>query len=156
MRAQRCYEVAKLAPDRAKILCEGSCQECDYYDEVFGQNTNVLVVTDDPVQESILRAGAREAAFNFEIADCEYRCSALVNQFKPDFVFVDCSLGPQASRDITLHLVQDPRIPLVRVVLAGSENDFPRECERGVFARIERPFTIRDIGDCVEFVGTTG
>ena len=111
-----------------------------------------VVVTDDPELTQKLKLEALSAPFNLEIADCEYQCSALVNDFRPDFAFVDCSIGKEATRDISFHLAEDPRIPFVRVILAGAEGDFPVECEQGVFARIERPFSIRDISQCVEFI----
>ena len=44
----------------------------------------------------------------------------------------------------------------VRVVLAGNEGEFPKECDKEVFARIERPFQIKDIGDCIEEFGIAG
>lgn len=49
MRAHRCYEVAKLAPEVGppRTFCVESCEDCGFYRMVQGQRTNVLVVTDD-------------------------------------------------------------------------------------------------------------
>jgi excisionase family DNA binding protein len=151
MRAHRCYEVAKLAPEAvlARIYCEGSCEACDYFKAVHAQRTNVLVITKDPVLTQELQANAGSADFNLEITDCEYNCSAVVNDFKPDFAIVDCLLGRDVSRDISNHLMQDPRIPYVRVVLAGSADSIPNECDEEVFALIGRPFEIREISECI-------
>ena len=117
MRAQRCYEVARLAPEfgPSRAFCKESCEDCDFYGLVQGQRTNVLVVTDDQELTRKLRQAEAEANFNLEIADCEYTCSTVVNHFRPDFAIVDCSLGNRTSRDITNHLIEDPRIPFVRV-----------------------------------------
>ncbi len=152
MRAQRCYEVAKFAPEtiHPKTFCKKTCDECDYFMEVHGQTINVLVVTDDPELTDELKKAVISGRFNLEIADCEYTCSTVVNHFKPDFAIVDCSLGIEASRDITNHLVEDPRVPFVRVVLAANEGEFPNECEKIVFARLERPFGIVDINECID------
>jgi hypothetical protein len=111
-------------------------------------------VTDDPEMTAKLMAGANGSSFNLQITDCEYNCSALINHFRPDFAVIDCSLGLEASRDISSHLIQDPRIPFVRLVLAGSEEEFPGECEKEVFARIQRPFSIQDVADCIEGIGS--
>ena len=155
LRAMRCYEVTKLAPEmhHAKIFCSQCCDDCDYFIEMHGKKTNVLVVTNDQVLADDLMAHADEAKFNLELTDCEYNCSAVVNHFKPDFVIIDCNLGSQASQQMGGHIVKDPRIPYVRVVLAGSEDDFPSECDREVFARMTRPFDIKDIAECISLTG---
>lgn len=154
MRAQRCYEVASRLPqgEHKRHFCQETCDQCDYYRAVHEQTMNVLVVTDDIVLSDTLILEAARFPFNLQIADCEYTCSALVNEFKPDFAFVDCSLGLEASRDISFHLAQDPRIPFIRVVLAGAEHQLPRECDKEVFARIERPFSAKDINDFIDFI----
>lgn len=147
MRAYRCYEVAKLAPESGHLraFCENSCQECEYYRAVHEQSTNVLVVTDDETLAEKLKSEADEADFNLEIADCEYTCSLKVTNFRADFAVVDCSLGRETSSGLGRHLVQDPRIPSVRVVLAGKDDEVPEECDKKVFARMDRPFGLKDI-----------
>ena len=154
MRAQRCYDVARLAPAAAppRTFCQESCDDCDFYRVVRGQRTNVLVVTDNADLTRRLREAESEATFNLEIADCEYTCSAAIHEFRPDFAIVDCSLGRRNSRDITDHLVADPRAPFVRVVLAGNERELPTECEEVVFARLKRGFSIQDINECIEAI----
>jgi excisionase family DNA binding protein len=152
MRAQRCYEVSRYAPGAVhpKVFCKRSCEDCDYYKEVHGQTVNLLVVTDDDRLAGALEEAAETSGFNLEIADCEYTCSTVVNRFKPDFAVIDCSLGREASRDITRHLTDDPRIPFVRVVLAANEGEFPDECDKVVFARLEKPFGVDDVRECIE------
>ena len=152
MRAQRCYEVAKLAPEVGppKTFCTKGCEDCDFYRLVQGQRTNVLVVTDDPELTRKLREAEVDLNFNLEIANCEYTCSAVVHHFRPDYAIVDCSLGTRISGDITYHLIEDPRTPFVRVVLAGNEDEFPNECEKVVYARLNRPFDVEDIKECIE------
>lgn len=156
MRAQRCYEVAKLVPegDGDRVFCPGTCDDCDYFREVHGQRTNVLVVTSDSDLTGGLITGSSGAPFNLQIADCEYTCSAVINHFRPDFAFVDCGFGAETSGDICCHLIGDPRIPFVRVILAGAGADFPIECQQGLFARISRPFGVDDIERCISFLGS--
>jgi excisionase family DNA binding protein len=155
LRALRCYEVAKLAPEahHARLCCNQHCEDCDYYKEMHGKTANVLVVTKDQVLAGDLMAHADEARFNLEITDCEYNCSTIVNHFKPDFVIIDCNMGREVSRHMSNRIMEDPRIPYVRVVLAGSKDEFPRECEREVFARMTRPFNIPSITECIDTIG---
>ncbi len=158
MRAQRCYEVAKLVPEGEGdwVFCAGTCDDCDYFREVHGQRTNVLVVTDDSGLTGGLIAGSTGAPFNLQIVDGEYTCSAVINHFRPDFAFVDCGLGVETSGNVCCHLLGDPRIPFVRVILAGADADFPIECQQGLLARISRPFGVEDISKCISFLGSAG
>jgi hypothetical protein len=151
MRAQRCYEVAKITPEigHTKLYCKGDCLDCDYYRQVHLQATNVMVVTDDSELIASLDEEKPAAPYNLEITDCEYSCSALVDTYRPDYVVVDCSFGPERSADICHHLIEDPRLPYVRVVLAVDQGGFPKECNKEVFARIQRPFRISDITECI-------
>lgn len=155
MRAQRCYQVVRLAPGTAhpKLFCKrGSCLDCDYYLQVHGQAINVLVVSDDEELTGALRNESDRQEFNLQITNCEYSCSAAINEFRPDFAVIDCSMGSDLSREIVEHLSEDPRIPFVRVVLAANEGEFPAACDKKVFARLQRPFSVHDIASCIKGV----
>lgn len=151
LRAQRCYEVAKLSRDigHTRLFCKGDCTDCDYYRHVHLQAVNVMVVTDDRGLIESLEKDKQTAPYSLEITDCEYSCSALVDSYRPDYVVVDCSFGPDRSADICNHLLDDPRLPHVRVVLAVEPGRFPKGCDKKAFARIERPFGIANITDCI-------
>lgn len=151
LRAHRCYEVLRRSPEGAhpKLFCQESCDQCDYFRTVHEQATNVLVVTDKKDVAASLKGQADSAPFSLEITNCEYNCSALVEVFRPDYVVIDCSLGKERSRDICSHLKEDPRIPFVRVIMAGDHESFPEECDKQVFARLERPLDIKEITGCI-------
>jgi excisionase family DNA binding protein len=153
MRAQRCYEAAKLDPEigHTKLFCKGDCLDCDYYRQVHLQGTNVIVVTDDAELIRALENEKTDAPYNLEITDCEYSCSALVDTFRPDYVVVDCAFGPERSGDICNHLAQDPRLPYVRVVMAVTKGMFPTGCDKNIFARMQRPFNVSDITISIRF-----
>jgi excisionase family DNA binding protein len=152
MRAHRCYEVMKLAPESGhqKLFCHGACETCDYYLRVHDQETNVLVISSDQILTALLAREAPAAPFNLRSTNCEYSCSALVDSFRPDFVVIDCSLGPERTEDMCSNLLQDPRVPFVKIVLAAKPGEFPKECNRAIFAHIGRPFGVRDIAECIE------
>jgi len=151
MRALRCYEVVEHAKQvgHSMVFCEGSCMECDYYRIVHKQAANVLTLTDNDILTAYLRKSSSVTPFNFEFADCEYTCSAVVDKFRPDYVIIDCSLGDDVVRDVVNHLSEDPRIPHVRVILAVEDGQVAHECDKEIFARLEKPFTADDIVGCV-------
>ena len=155
LRAQRCYEVAAIQANVGHngVFCKNTCAECNYFKEVYGRDTNVLVVTNDGALTGNLKAMAEGQAFNLEVADCEYTTSAVVESFRPDFVVVDCGLGQEPSLAICNHLMEDPRIPFVRVILAAGQQDLPKECNKEVFAQLDRPFDIDDIGAVITATG---
>ncbi len=152
MRALRCYDVVARASEigHNKIYCKGGCQECDYFRKVHQQASNVLVISDNNILTASLKKKASSEPINLETADCEYSCSTVVDVFRPDYVFIDCSLGAEKVRDISSHLTSDPRIPYVRVVLAVDTGEqIPEGCDRDIFARIDKPFSVLEIVDCV-------
>lgn len=150
-RAYRCYEVLKLAPGtgHAQIFCRETCEKCDYFRRVHKQNINVLVISPNSELSEALLRDRDTVPFNLQCADSEYSCSAMVESFRPDFALIDCDLGAERSRELTRHLIMDSRVPCVRVVLAAKNGDHPRECDGAVFARIEAPFAVGDIADCI-------
>ena len=151
-RAQRCYEVILLAPEigYTKRLCKQGCEKCDYYRQTRLQQINVLVLSNNRVLTAALQRDAARVPFNLAFSDCEYDCSAKIDGFRPDYAIIDCGLGPERSRDIVYHLKQDPRIPCVRVILAAPTGEFPRDCDREVFARITKSFDIHDLANCID------
>jgi len=136
---KRCYEMSGLPREfgHLRLFCENSCDECEYYHLVQGQRPNVLVVTDREVVGSTLSKDEHNGTFNLQITDCEYRCSMQIDKFRPDYVVIDCSLGTTRSREFARLLNEDPRVPLVRIVLVGGRNELPRECDKQVFALVE-------------------
>ncbi len=150
--ALRCYEMSRLAPEAGHVglFCDESCDECEYFPTVHGQLPNVLVVTNqDGVSASIL-ADVQPDDFNVNVVDCEYRCSMMVEQFRPDFVVIDCSMGAARSYDFARLLHEDPRVPFVKVILVGDRADLPRECDKTVFALIGRRFTAATLSDIIQ------
>ena len=156
MRARRCYEVIKLVPKvgHGQVFCKGTCDECDYYQIVRRQKTNVLLLTQNEMLANQLKEDAESRAFALETADCEYSCSALIEGFRPDYAVIDCALGPDTSRDLCKHLVSDPRIPFVRVIMAAEAHELPRDCDHQVFATIHKPLRIEGLSGLIR--GTLG
>jgi len=150
-RAKRCFEMSQLPTEagHAKVFCENTCEDCDYYQKVNDRPVNVLVVTDRPELRMALEADAKGGDYELRFTDCEYQCSMTVEDYRPDYVVIDCSMGHGRSREFAGHLSDDPRIPFARIILAGNREDFPKECDKVVFAYIERHFTLTELKELI-------
>lgn len=150
-RTRRCYEISDLPVEagHARRFCQSSCAECDYYQVVRDQAPNVLVVTDQGEVRDSLRVESESADYNLKITDCEYRCSMEIEEFRPDYVVIDCSLGSARSRDFARLLHEDNRIPFVKVILVGNGRKLPDKCDKLVFALVERQFTGETLSELI-------
>ena len=150
-RTKRCYEIARLSTEsgHSRQFCEKSCDDCEYYQLVKEQRPNILVVTSQQQVISTISSNQDTMDYNLGFTNCEYECSALVEKFRPDYVILDCAIGKMRTMEFALHLTTDPRIPLVRIILVGSRNEFPTECDKEVFACIEWPFTLKTLQDLI-------
>jgi excisionase family DNA binding protein len=148
---QRCYELIKFAAEigHKKLFCAGGCWNCQYFHNVCEEATGLLFVTNDEALGASLKKEAESRKFKIEIADCGYACSALVEQFRPDYILVDCGMGKEAVRHMIRHLMEDSRIPRIRVILAGDKEEIPDGCNSHTFTHIEKPFGIEDVTECL-------
>jgi excisionase family DNA binding protein len=151
-RAQRCFDMAKLPGDIgfAGTYCETTCEVCDYYKLVHGRNLNVIVVTRDSRVSKRLKKADPSLGFNLQIVNSEYNCSLAIEDFRPDFVFVDNSLGALRRDTLISNLHADHRLPIVRVVLNHRPRNLPKDLEKMIFAYIKGPITGRALSRIVE------
>ncbi len=134
----------------AKLFCTGTCDECDYFSLVRGQKINVLVISDRSNLRSMLKKDSQGISYNLAFSDCEYHCSMVIENYRPDYVVMDCSLGVKRSREFAKNIAQDPRIPFVRVILADESFEFPEECDKQIFAYIKRTFSAPELEKLIE------
>lgn len=146
-KSRRCYELAKLPAEsgHSRLYCEMSCADCEYYWQVHGQKSNVIVVTTDDRRCTRLNEKSPAMKFNLKIAANEYDCSLLINEFRPDFVVIDRSLTIQRRNDLINNLHKDPRLPLVRVVLDSDPAKLSKSLRRKVFAFVKGGATLGSI-----------
>jgi len=130
-------------------FCQESCDDCEYFREIAGQDTKILILSDDSRLSYELQKDADRAEFELKLASCEYDCSALLNHFRPDYIIIDCALGLQFVEHVVEHLAEDTRVPVLRLILAGDEQKLPEDCAAGIFARLQRPFTIEMVNACL-------
>ncbi len=150
-RAQRCYDLSNLSAEEGFVglFCKKSCRECDYRRLVYEHPPRVLVLTDKLRLRRALERQARDVEYDLKCAESEYRCSMVIERYRPDFVVVDCSIGTSRCSEIARLLSEDPRIPFVRIIFAGERRELPKACEGLVYALIDRHFTIDVLSDIV-------
>ncbi|MCP4567086.1 MAG: excisionase family DNA-binding protein [FCB group bacterium] len=150
-RSGRCFEMANLPTEagHAKLFCQKSCEDCEYYEMVRGHLPNLLIVTNQTQLQSTLLSQVTDFECNMRFTSCEYQCSMMIESFRPDYLVVDCSFGLERSRELALHLSEDPRIPYARIILVGEPNGFPQECDHMVFGFVTRPFTMDVLSEMI-------
>jgi excisionase family DNA binding protein len=150
-RARRCYEMRDI-PEQfglLKLHCANACENCSYYHIVHGQGTLVLIVTRNQRLVEQIRAESEGGDVSLRFASGEYECSAVLDQFRPDFVVLDCSLGASRVQELCRHLAGDVRIPFTKIILtSGSES--VKDCYEGqIFGWIKKPFTFLQLRCCL-------
>lgn len=151
-RSKRCYELRDL-PDGLGCLrlhCQSSCADCEYYKLVKEQGVNVLILSEsrNPVRDK--QNLEHENDIHVKFAASEYECSLIIDEFRPDYVVIDCSIGQKRTRLVCECFFSDPRIPVARIILASKVRTLQTYCEKDVFGWIKKPFTIRQLKDCIE------
>ncbi|TKJ38441.1 hypothetical protein CEE37_13060 [candidate division LCP-89 bacterium B3_LCP] len=142
-RAHRCYEMSQLPYENghAKLHCQESCENCGYYHLVRWQNQNILVITEQHSLQTELEDGTSLKQYNLCFTDSEYKCSMLMEDYRPDYIILDCSIGSGRVWHFVRNIAADPRIPFVKIVLVGEGYEFPQDCEKEIFAQVESPLT---------------
>jgi len=151
-RAQRCYELKDLPGEFGclNLMCDTNCTECDYYNLVSGQRAKILIVSQNKrlIRDDDESSWSR--SFDVRFVNNEYDAATTIQEFRPDYVVIDCSLGQQKTATMCDHLFNDIRIPVVRIILSSKTRDIDDYCDRDVFAWLQRPFTIAQLRDCIE------
>lgn len=154
-RAKRCYEIGKLPTEagHAHVFCQGSCNDCEYFRVVRGQRLNLLVITDQTELTAQLEGQIGRTDFNLRLVDNEYRCSMVIENFRPDYVVIDSSIGQARCKNFAKYLSEDPRVPFMKIILAGKIEDMPAECDKMIFATISKPFSIAELENLMALAG---
>jgi excisionase family DNA binding protein len=150
-KALNCFELARFGKEIGHSLqfCETACEDCDFYRLMKGRVASVLLFSPDPKLIADLKRKAGDGSLNIEGAESVYEVSAQIDSFRPDFVIVDAKAGAPQVREISTHLLADPRARLEGLVLAGDSADLPDEL-RGQFSdRIEGPLEVEKISECI-------
>jgi excisionase family DNA binding protein len=152
VRALRCYEAVKLGS--AGQFCSENCETCDYFQRVQRQAVKVLLLSTDKLVTERLHSRVADADLNLKIADSEYECATVVEVFRPDIVIVDSASFPEGGREIAANLRADPRVPAVRVVFAGRNDELPQDWQSVACGRLPSQFDAADLSAFVRGLGT--
>ncbi len=150
-RALRCYEIIQLPFEsgHARMHCEGACDDCEYFKVVRDQQLNVLIIAGPGDLKKEIETDINKMDFNIRIVESEYRCSMVVESFRPDYIIIDYSIGRKECQNLTRHLSEDPRIPYVKIILVGDLHDIPSECNGLIFAIMREPFTLFELENLI-------
>jgi excisionase family DNA binding protein len=153
-RASRCYELKDLPGEFGclNLLCDTECSECEYYKTVAEQGINVLVISENKnVIKNVDPAGSANGV-QIRFASNEYEAAATIQDFRPDYVVVDCSLGKRRTAEMCGNLFSDIRIPVARIILSSKTKKLKEYCDHEVFGWIKKPFSIEQLMECIRGV----
>jgi hypothetical protein len=119
-RAQNCFRLAELGEESGHRLhfCRHDCRTCAYYRACQGLATEVLIITKDEglIQRLEMRADPERVSIRF--ARSGYEGSAIISTFSPALIFMDSDLAEVRTGFLPDSILNDERIPAVRVVVA--------------------------------------
>lgn len=144
-RAQKCYRLAELGENAGHRLhfCRNDCRTCAYYRACQGMATEVLIVTRDEALTHRLLMKADPGAVSMRFTRSGYESSAVLSSFSPALIVLDTSLPEVRDGHLQSAMLDDPRIPGSRIILAQREGDsVPRV--KGV-GTLRTPFTAAEI-----------
>lgn len=153
IRAAWCFRTAGLGCEFGQMQNFGNnaCQDCSYFRRANGHATRVLVISADEQFTEVLRQGKRDG-LELRFARNAYDASAIITRFQPAFAVVDQELLAGLKYDLLNCLVNDARIPGLKIILAtGKLKDshagaFQRQSVVGLY---EKPF---GVGRIIEVV----
>ncbi|MFO8174277.1 MAG: excisionase family DNA-binding protein [Gemmatimonadota bacterium] len=154
VRATRCFLMAGLESDvgHAREFCQGSCEDCVYYQRLKGGNAQVIFVTADQSLESQIEC-LDESSIILRFARNGYEASALIQEFRPEVLILDLDGLPDQGLSILDSIAADPRLPHVRVILVvppgAMERVLQRPRHRLVVSVLEKPQVCGRIADIV-------
>ena len=153
-RARRCYELKDLPGSMGclNLLCDTECTNCEYYKVVSGQGINVLLLTKSKKLLTDMEAADGHNGIHIEVAESEYESAVIIQNFRPDYIVVDCALGRRRTSEVCTSLFSDIRIPVPRVILSSRTSLTRDYCDQEVFGWIRKPFTLSELRHCIRGV----
>jgi excisionase family DNA binding protein len=154
VRATRCFLMAGIDGDvgHSKQFCQGSCEDCVYYQRLQGGSATVLFITADQGLESQIEC-FDEGSFTIRFARNGYEASAVIQDFRPEVLIIDLENLPDQGFGLLDSIAADPRLPFVRVILVvpvgAVERVLQRPRHRLVVSVLEKPQVCGQIADIV-------
>ena len=143
-RCGRCYCMRCDCQDFAglHLLCGTPCDECSYYQVTHRHPVRAMLVSPSGRLRRSMSVPAERSGLELRAVDGAYACSTALQEFRPDYLVIDCAFGRSRTRRICRHLLDDQRLPITRLILASPRARLSENCDREVFAWIRKPFTV--------------
>jgi len=153
-RARRCYELKDLPEGLGclNLMCNTDCDSCEYYQAVVDQGINVLIISENRSLIKDRKKLENTNGLHFRFVEDEYEAAFMIHEFRPDYIVVDCAYGKKRTGTICGHLFNDPRLPVVRVILASKSTKLNEYCDKEIFGWIRKPFIIDQLKECIKGV----
>jgi len=150
-RAHRCYELKDLPGGLGclNLMCDTECDDCEYFKLVSGQGLNILILSERMSIVTGLDRLHRTEGVRVKFASSEYEASSLIQNFRPDYVVVDCTFGKKRTASMCNSLFDDIRIPVARIILSSRTREIKDYCDKEVFGWIRKPFGMEELKKCI-------
>jgi len=153
-RASRCYELKDIPGGLGclNLMCDTECASCEYFKVVNGQKLNILILSDNKKIVQDLDDLGDSSAYRIRFSNDEYSTAVAIQEYRPDYIIVDCTLGKKRTGTICNNLFNDIRIPVVRIILSSKSKNIKDYCDKEVFGWIRKPFSIEQLSGCIRGV----
>ncbi len=151
-RSGRCYRIRCDCEDFAglHLRCQDPCDDCSYYRVTRRRPVRAMLVSPSGHLRRGLSTQATETDLDFCAVDGAYACSTEMQEFRPDYLVVDCAFGTSRTREICRHLLDDRRLPITRIILASPRAKLRENCDREVFGWIRKPFNVGQLRSLID------
>jgi excisionase family DNA binding protein len=154
VRATRCFLMAGLEGDvgHSRQYCQGSCEDCVYYQRLQGGSASVLFITADQSLEGQIE-GFQGGEVSLRFARNGYEASTVIQDFRPEILIIDLEGLPDLGFGLLDSIAADPRLPHARVILVVPPGTIERVLQRPrhrlVVSVLEKPQVCGHIADIV-------
>ncbi len=153
-RASRCYELKDIPGGLGclNLMCDTECPSCEYFKVVNGQKINILILSDNTQIVKDLESLDDKGMFRIHFSEDEYSAAIAIQDYRPDYIIIDCSIGKKRTGYICNNLFNDIRIPVVRIILTSKSKKIKDYCDKEVFGWIRKPFDVEQLIECIRGV----
>ncbi len=153
-RASRCYELKDIPGGLGclNLMCDTECSRCEYFKVVNGQKLNILILSENEKIVQDLDNLDDTGIFSIHFTRDEYSAAIAIQEYRPDYIIVDCSIGKKRTGYICNNLFNDIRIPVVRIILSSKSKNIKDYCDNEIFGWIRKPFDVDQLRECIRGV----
>ncbi len=157
-RTMRCWELSRLSTEFgfAGIYCTTTCNDCKYKQDQRSKPFQVILVTDDDQIKTSLLEQSEGTWSIMRFTNCEYGCSSIIDQFRPDYIVIDgYCFSEERCAEFCFNLQQDPRIPETKIIMLLSESAQKKgnRNQSKIYKYINKPFSAHKLKTSLDYTG---